>query len=475
MTNQTPSGARRVLGNSAWLIAAEGATRVASLLAILYLSRTLARDGLGIVQFGMALFGLLQLVCGAGIDAQLTREAARTPDQLPRLAGQSLIIGWTLLAIAFGAVVAGLFVVPIDPAMRRNAIVFGLGAVFVPVALRFTFVAGERLRAVGLGVFVGQLTFLGLCLAAVHGPDDLGRVAVVWGTAMAARAALQFAAFVGAHGLPVFDGHGFVSRLRRTVAVSMGGVARGLVLSVDVIVLGLVGTPEEVARYGLATKLPLFLASLATLFYTALFPTLVRADADADERRVGRIEAETVAAVLGVALPGAVCLMLAVDPIIRVLFTDRFLDVAPLLAVLVWRLPLLAASGVFRTVLWARNPASDARIAIQILVATVVLLLIVAPAGGATAVAWAVLGGDLIALVLYVRATGPIAATRVGGPAAIRIGLAAAVALGVMLLVPHAAGFVTLAAAIAVWAATTLVADLPYLRRVATELRGTVR
>jgi O-antigen/teichoic acid export membrane protein len=464
-----PSGARRVLGNSAWLIAAEGGTRVLSLVAILYLSRTLARDGLGIVQIGLALFAVLQLVCTGGVETLFVREAARRPGEVRRLAGQSVLLGWAQLAVALGAVALGTWLVPMEPLLRRNALVFGLAAVFLPPAVRFVFLAAERVRIVGLGTIAAYGTFMALCLVGVRGPDDLGRVALFWMAGIALRAAVQLAAFVAAHGPPVFDGRGLAARFRLTVALGAGSVARGLMLNADVLVLGLVVTPEEVAPYGLATKLPLFLASLATLFYTALFPTLVRAEAGDDGARVSRIQRETVEAVLGVMLPAAVCLGLAAGPLVRALFTDGFADAVPVLVVLLWRLPLLAVEGVYRTVLWARSPEADARTSVTALAVMVALLLAVAPAGGPLAAAWAMLAGDVVALALYARAVGPAA---IGRDAAVRIGLTTAAAAGLMLLVPRDGGLLAIAAALAVWAAAVVVGNRPHLRRLAGDLRA---
>jgi O-antigen/teichoic acid export membrane protein len=465
----TASGARRVLGNSAWLIAAEAGTRLLSLVTILYLSRTLARDGLGVVQFGLALFAALQLVCTGGVESLLVREAARRPDEIGRLAGQSVLLGFGQLAIALLVVAGGLWLVPMEPAMRRNALAFGLAAAFHPPAVRFAFVATERVAVLGVATVAAYAAFMALCLAGVGDPDDLGRVAAFWAAGLALRAAIQVTAFVLRHGRPVFDVHGLASRFRRTAALGAGSVARGLMANVDVLVLGLVRTPEEVASYGLATKLPLFFASLGTLFYTALAPTLVRAEAAADDARVRRIRTQSVEAMLGIMVPGAACLGLAADALVRALFTDRFADAVPVLMVLVWRLPLLAAEGGYRTVLWARSPEADARTSIAALAVMVAIVAAAAPAGGPLGVACGMLAGDAVALALYARAAGPAGGERV---ALARIGLTAVAAAALLLLVPRDAGPATIAAALAVWTGAIVAGDLPYVQRMARELRA---
>jgi hypothetical protein len=137
-----------------------------------------------------------------------------------------------------------------------------------------------------------------LCVATVRRPDDVARVAFGWAAALAIRAASQLATFARDHGALRFDARGLGGLLRRSTMLGAGSVARGLTQSVDVLVLGLFRPADEVARYALAVKLPLFVVSLATLFYMALLPTLARPSQTADGRR---IERETLEAVLGAA------------------------------------------------------------------------------------------------------------------------------------------------------------------------------
>jgi O-antigen/teichoic acid export membrane protein len=465
------SAVRRVAGNSAWLIFAEGGARIASLATIVYLSRTLAPEGMGAVQFGLAVFASLQAVSIGGVEALLTPEAARRPRELAHLAGRSLLIGWSTFAVAFGLVVAGTWVLGMSPVMRWSAAGFGFAAVLVPVTLRFAFIGRERAPVVAIGVITGHLAFLGLCVASVHEPDDVGRVALCWTAAIALRAGGQLASFAREHGAPRFETDGFAAALRRSTTLGAGSLARGLVKSVDVLVLGLLRPADEVAHYALAVKLPLFAVSLTTLFYVALIPTLARAATADDPRRFERIGVQTLEAVLGATLPGALCLWIAADPLVVMLFSERFRDAAPLLALLVWRIPLEAAIGCLRTSLWARRPEADSRVAMQTLVLTVALLLALG-GRGAPGIAAAMLAADVAALGLHLGAGGMAVLARVPAAAFGRIAAGAAVAIALTWALPRGVDAVTVAGALAAWAVAAAVADAPYVRRLVREVVG---
>src|SRR5204862_8366705 len=99
------SGARNrslvleVLRSSAFLVGTELATRAVSLLTTLYLARTLARDGVRLVESRPAPLLVLQGVSGGGVDALFTSEATRHRGDVPRIAGRALLISWLLLAV----------------------------------------------------------------------------------------------------------------------------------------------------------------------------------------------------------------------------------------------------------------------------------------------------------------------------------------------------------------------------------------
>lgn len=457
---------RGILANATGLIGAEVGTRAVSFVTILYLSRTLAPEGLGTVEFGLATFAALQIVTAGGTDVLFTHEATRRPRDVPRLAGRSLLLAWSqcLAAMAVLATVAPLVGLATD--VRRSALLFGAAAAIVPGSMRFAFVADGRPWVIGAGALAGYLVYLGLCTVVVREAADVSRVAFCWIAAVCARCALPFVAFVREYGRVVLVPRVLGADLRRAAVLGAGSVARGLLVAIDVLVVGTFWPAGDVARYALAAKVPLFLCSLASLVYLALFPVLARVVATSDTRRFAAIEGTVLAGVLGAAVPGAICLGLVAEPLVVLLFTARFEAAAPLFAVLVWRLPVAAVAGFHRTALWAESPGRDARTTVHVLAVTAGLLLLVVPWAGVPGAAACMLASDAYAVVLYGRAVRARAPGAVGPGALARVAAAGGLAACLMLLVPRDAGAVAVGAALAVWAVTTALADLPVVRRV---------
>jgi O-antigen/teichoic acid export membrane protein len=74
---------RSVLANAASLIGVEAGTRAVSFLTILYLSRTLAPDGMGVVELGLAIFAALYIVSAGGAAGRSRSRASPAPRRSP--------------------------------------------------------------------------------------------------------------------------------------------------------------------------------------------------------------------------------------------------------------------------------------------------------------------------------------------------------------------------------------------------------
>lgn len=455
---------RRVLGNSLVLISAETATRAISFVTLAYLSRTVSLDTMGAVEFGFAVFAIVQVVGTGGVEAIMTPEAARRPEDVPVLAGRNLLIAATLLVMVTGLAWIAATLLDLAPELRVSAGMFGAAAIVVPAGMRFVFIAGERVWVIGLANVTAALVFLGCCLLGVTGSEQVARIGMFWMLAVALRTSIGLVAFLRSHGGVVWVTEGFRTWLARAATVGLGSVAVASMTSADIVVLGVLSAPDEVARYGLAVKVPLFLMSLVGLFHTAVFPTLVRAVATADDGRIRRIGADAIALGLGIAVPGAIALGLGAEPVVRLLFGERFVTAASILALAAWRLPLATITGFFRNVVWAQSAERDARIEVAVFLATLLVLPFGAHLAGPLGVAACMIAGNVLAIALLMRAA---AVPRFGDASTIlRIAVAAATTAGLMRMVAPGDGVAAVAAMMGCWAIGAAIASAPFLVRV---------
>jgi len=478
-----PSGAkasvsafRRVFESSAWLIGSEVGVRILSFATIVYLSRVLTTTGMGVVEYGMAIFNFVRLVTAGGSDMVGMRQAARNKAGLGRLAGTIVLVAWTYFTPVFGLLAVAAWFMDFSLEMKQSILLFGLTAVVLPLGVRFAFVARERVAMVGIGALAGQLLFLALCFAFVQDSDDALRVAYAWLIAMTLRTAVQAAAFRRQFGPIRFRIRlsRLVVWLRSTLALGLASVARNAMQTVDVLLLGVLVVAGDVASYALALKLPQFLVTGVYYFHQATFPTLARLLPAANQGRMVAIQADIVRAALGAALPGLLCLTLISEPLIILLFTEKFSAAADLLPILLLRFPIVAVSGLMRNLVWIGRPDAAARVAVQGLVTALVAVAVLVPVLGARGAAYGMVLADVLVFALYTAsARSWLEPSRwLDWPWLARLAAVMAAIGALSPTIADADPVVAIVAALATWTMATLLVNYPFVRRLQDELRA---
>ncbi len=400
---------RRVVQNSFWLVATETVSRGFTFLVLVYLSRTLTVDGIGVVEFGLAVVTFLQMAATGGANVLGVRVAARSRRPLGSVAGVHLLVTWILflpLVVVF-AVVASWTVESVE--MRIAAALFALSGPLVPLGFRWAFIGRERTATLFAGAAGSFAVYLAGCLLFVRGPGDALRVPLVYLGASLLRALVQGSAFVRSFGR-------LRLRVRRrrlrawlgaALELTTGSIARSLSYFLDVLVLGVWVSSAEVGEYAVGAKIPLFLCTLAAFVQHAFFPSTSRMVQAHDRAALARVQRIAIQTGLAIAVPGLLCLSLVSAPLMELLFTDALAGSVPFFVMLLWRFPLHAVSGFFRNVIWAQEPALDARIATWGLAASASLVVLGTLLLGTFGAAAGIVLGDFATLGMLVVVAGP--------------------------------------------------------------------
>lgn len=243
-------------------------------------------------------------------------------------------------------------------------------------------------------------------------------------------------------------------------------------LTADLLVLGVLGSAAALGAYGIALRIPQFLVGAALLVQTAVLPTITRALATGDRGRAALMQADAIRAALGVTVTGAVCLSLGARPLLVTLFSPTFAASVPLFAVLVWKVPLVAASGLARNVLLARAPAAEAAAAAQGLVLTVAAVIAGTLAFGPIGAAWAIVFGEGALLALYARRSRVLVGSLPVFDRTWLLRMAVCCGAGALVcwFLPAGHPFLAIAIMMTAWITTALAANWPYAARLRAEM-----
>jgi O-antigen/teichoic acid export membrane protein len=465
---------RRVVANTVSTGTGEFVGRIFSFFAVLHLSRVLLPAGLGVVDFGIAVFVFADQLSHGGAEVLAARRVARSEVGIRRLAGTSLTVSWVYFA-GFGLLLAGAWASGWVP-MPGTSLLFVLAAGLTPIGMRFAFWGREQLGVSALARVGSLAFFLLLCLTVVDSAADLIWMPFIWVAIELARVLPMLAVFRRRFGAPRFAFH--ASTLRVWVAkafpISLSRVAQGLLGSLDILLLGILATPAAVGIYGAALRVPLFATVMAAKLLTATFPTVARDVTASDTSRLRLIHGELLHVVVGTGLPMVLALSLVADTLVTLLFGEAFRNSGPVLQILVWKALLVGVGGLYRNVVLARKPVLEMRVTLLGLAVTAAAILALVPTFGVRGAALGTLLGQATLLVGYALAARdrvkPL--PRFGAAWSVRL----AVGLGLVALASRLgaaeAELVRVAAVLAAGGIAALLVDLPIARRLWRELGG---
>jgi PST family polysaccharide transporter len=157
-----------------------------------------------------------------------------------------------------------------------------------------------------------------------------------------------------------FDG--FWGMVREGVAVSSTNVVWALIQTLPLILIGALVGGAEVAVFAVAARLVGSILTFSNLYHFNLFPAVSRASAISKAKMAELLTASFRVVAWG-GIFAAMAITLFADQIIPLIFGPRLVEAAPVLAVMIWMLPItlcsgharwgLTAIGEQRKVLWA--------------------------------------------------------------------------------------------------------------------------
>jgi O-antigen/teichoic acid export membrane protein len=472
-------GFRRYAANTAWLVVAEAAGKIASFAFVVIVARSLGTRDFGYFTFAISFVPLFLVFGGWGLASTVIREIARDRSRLSEVFATgialraSLGLGGLALALASG------------PLFLHGGQAYGALAVVgtallldeLSAFLGTVFRAFERMKFHALVVLTNRILSTALAIIAVS--LGAGLVVVCATYLVGSLGAFVFGAIALRRYFPPIDFgqvRGSVARslVRTGIPLGFAGVLNTAVFRIDTVLLQAIKGPVEVGLYGAAYRFFESLLFVAWSLGNAALPRMAR------ERRgpeVGRTYELTAVLSLAFYLPVALTVPFSSDWLVTTLFSERYADASSIVGVLTGAAALYALAYTARMGGIALGRTKQiAVIAGVTLAANLAMNAIAIPRYGFEGAAWTTLATEALEAALltafFFRANGAFARLRpLLVPIVATAGLAALL-VGASLEGPRA----LLAAALAYPPALLLSAALlapDELRRLPAALRGT--
>jgi polysaccharide transporter, PST family len=390
-----------VIRNFRTLAAGEGSARFAGVAAVILTAHRLAPSDFGVVMLGLTLSAWFSMVVDAGTEAIGTREISRQPERLRELAEPMLGLRLVLSAAAVAMFAPVAWAAAQHPGDRAVLLLFALVLPATAMNLRTMVVGAGTTMAVGAGNVASQLAFFAGVAVFVQGADDLAWIPILRAAAELSYGAVIVMTLRPTVGLirPRVDLAVWKRTVRSCAPLFANSLARVITFSSGTVLLGFLVLREDVGLYAAAHRPVVFCAAVSGVLlvsFLASYSAVIGKNVAVDIfRRTVRLAATTI--------PLALLVSAMSSTVVRVVYGTAYVPAGPVLALLIWVVPIVLVSGPYGVALLAahhhgqllRNNAVGAAFTVLVTVAGGASIGIV---GAAIA---AIAGQGLVAVLNY--------------------------------------------------------------------------
>jgi O-antigen/teichoic acid export membrane protein len=325
----------------------------------LSLAQCLGRAGYGRIEFAFNVVFWLVLLVRNGCEVIAARELARHPRLVRPLVNHLFFIKVVVAVGLFLALVVVGATTLTDPADRKLLALYGLMLLTTAMGLDFVYRGMERMGLVAISLYIRTAVYaLGVWLWV----SDVSRIAWVPAFLAAGEAcgiALVWSQYVREYGLPrpILSGRFLRVFLKRCQSVLMIQVAQTVLGSIDLMVVGLFCTWDQVGLYGAPHRMVTAALTFGMIFQQVVFPTLARSWRDTPAAGRKALDALVRGLMLGL-VPLAIGATILSGPLVRFLLPPSYEGAGQLLALGIWRAPLLTLAFLYHMTLIALNRES---------------------------------------------------------------------------------------------------------------------
>lgn len=343
----------RLVKNTAALFVVQISTYLAPMLVLPYLSRVLSTDHFGLIAFATSFNWYFMSLVDYGFNLTATRRIAihrDEPAEISRIFSSVMAakVFLTLLGLTLM-----LTVVLSTPKLRVNLNLFCISYMLVIGDLLFPLWLFQGLQKMGNLVWRdlgSKMLSLVLIFAFVHHDGDyLWAAAFQSGSMLLAGIVGMFTVFLSTPVKWIAPKMSEVGKaLLEGWPVFLSIAANTLTTSTDIFILGLRSGPTDVAYYNNAYRLIVALRALVSPVVTALYPHISHMAFNSRENAIAFLRKYALVLAAPFFL-GGVILLVGASPIIKLLFSAKYVPTIPLLRILAFSPFLLALQTSYAT------------------------------------------------------------------------------------------------------------------------------
>jgi O-antigen/teichoic acid export membrane protein len=390
------------------LISGDAASRGLGFLVSVYLARVLAPDSFGLISVGLSVLAYLALINGPGIQLVETRNAAASPDGLPARVGSVLSMRLALVVPILGLTALVMLVLDTPVAARAAVLAFGLSLIPLAASLEWFFQGKEDFPSLTYSRIATMAAYAGLCVVVVRYPGDVMPAALAYLAGNLIGAAWLLVVYGRRFALPGLSWNPRQWRdiFRHNAPVGVAAFLAQSSINLPPIVTALVLGNAAAGIYSAAMKFVL-IGLVGDRLVASLFLPLVSryaASRPADVPHLVRVGMKTASVAV---LAGVFSAYFLAAPAVSFVFGAGYVDAVPVFRILSLYVALTILNSLLTGTLVAFHGTREySRIMTAGAVVLAACAFLLTPRFGLAGMAWSVVAGEAMDLILLARAVG---------------------------------------------------------------------
>jgi O-antigen/teichoic acid export membrane protein len=332
--------------------------RTTSIVVTLSLAKRLGVDGYGKIEFAFSVVFLLVLLLRDSSDVIVARELSRHPRLIRPLVDQVLAYK-TLFALILFSGLALASSLTLSATDSRILALYGTMLFTTAIGLDFVFRGTERMGLVAISLCVRTSIYAIGVLALVRDASRIAWVPIWLTVGELSGIALVWASYLRQYRLPRprLSPRFLLVLMQRGRTVCLIQLSQAVINTADLLVVGFLSVSSDVGRYGAPHRMVTALLTFGLIMQQAAFPTLARLWRQ--KAAAGREALDSLVEVLMTGLiPVAVGCTILADPLVHLVLPQSYDGAGFLLALGIWRAPLLILAYLYQITLIAINRES---------------------------------------------------------------------------------------------------------------------
>ncbi len=321
--------------------------------------KRLGGSGYGRVEFAFSIVFWLVLLVRDSSDVMVARELSRHPRLIKPLVDHVLAFKSLLALTLFSALWLGGWLTLKDPADVSILTLYGLLLFTTAIGLDFVYRGTERMGLLAVSLCLRTMFYGAGVLAFVGDATRITWVPMFLAVGEAGGIGLIWLSYLRRYRMPRprFSLRFITILLHRGKTVCAIQLSQALIIAADVLVVGMTSDWGDVGRYGAQYRIVTVFLTFGLIVQHATFPTLSRLWRHHPD--AGRVALDSlVEALLTFMIPLAVGVTILAEPLVGLLGSSDYDGAGLLLAVGIWRAPLLTIAFCYQTTLIALNRES---------------------------------------------------------------------------------------------------------------------